>query len=292
MMAHIKGKPHLAQLKRLQDRMIRERTGLGISDVLTPDCEIYDEKYWDREKGARRLLPEQERFLDTKRLNNVKAKFNAKNYDNGQYRCNEKELYCETCDVWVRSRDQMQAHKDGANHKKMSAKVAVYECKLCFIKVPCQDTLNNHMRGKDHIKRAKQLEEKRRQRNEVTDDSEKGYQIGPMEMLKLGDDEMEELKRLRRENEILKKKVAQYKVERETCVREHGELEELRRRVRDLEREKEDRNRFTSYVKTEKVDRNRSTSYVKSETVFKVKKEEPGEYIESGGVKQEEILID
>ena len=208
------------------------------------------------------------------------------------YRCNEKELYCETCDVWVRSRDQMQAHKDGANHKKMSAKVAVYECKLCFIKVPCQDTLNNHMRGKDHIKRAKQLEEKRRQRNEVTDDSEKGYQIGPMEMLKLGDDEMEELKRLRRENEILKKKVAQYKVERETCVREHGELEELRRRVRDLEREKEDRNRFTSYVKTEKVDRNRSTSYVKTETVSKVKKEEPGEYIEGEGIKHEEILID
>ena len=116
------------------------------------------------------------------------------------------------------------------------------------------------------------------ERDEVTDDSEKGYQIGPMEMLKLGDDEMEELKRLRRENEILKKKVAQYKVERETCVREHGELEELRRRVRDLEREKEDRNRFTSYVKTE--------------TVSKVKKEEPGEYFEGEGIKHEEILID
>ena len=193
----------------------------------------------------------------------------------------------------MRSRDQMQAHKDGANHKKMSSKVAVFECKLCLIKVPCQDTLNNHMRGKDHIKRVKQLEEQRRQRNEVTDDSEKGYQIGPMEMLKLRDDEMEELKRLRRENEILKKKVAQYKVERETCVREHvGELEELRRRVRDLEKEKEDRNKSTSYVKTEKVERNRSPSYVKTERVTKVKKEEPREYVEWEGVKEEEILID
>ena len=69
------------------------------------------------------------------------------------YRFNEKELYCEPCDVQVRSRDQMQVQKDGVKHKKRSAKVAVFECKLCWIKVPCQDTLNNHMRGTNHLKR-------------------------------------------------------------------------------------------------------------------------------------------
>jgi len=252
MMAHIKGKPHLAQLKRLQDREVRERTGgLGLSEVLRPNSQTYDEKFWDRERGARRLRPEQERFLDTNRLNNVEAKFNPKNYDNGQYRYNKKELYCEPCDVWVRSRDQMQAHKEGANHRKKSARVAVYECKLCLIRVPCQDTLNNHMRGKDHIKRANQLHENRRQRGEVNEDSEEGYKIGPLEMFKLRDDEKEELNRLRRENEILKKKVAQYKAERERSVREHGmEVEELRRRVRELEREDRDRP-STSHVKRE-----------------------------------------
>merc|ERR1719446_995912 len=56
----------------------------------------------------------------------------------------------------------MQAHKEGANHKKKSTKVQRYQCKLCLIEVPCQDTLDNHMRGKDHIKREKQLQEQRR----------------------------------------------------------------------------------------------------------------------------------
>ena len=59
------------------------------------------------------------------------------------------------CDVWVRARDQMQAHKDGANHQKKSGKIKRYERKLCLIQVPCEDTLNNHMRGKDHLKKEK-----------------------------------------------------------------------------------------------------------------------------------------
>ena len=44
------GRKHLAQLKRLQDKGLRERTGgmLGLSDLLRPNKEIYDEKYWDR----------------------------------------------------------------------------------------------------------------------------------------------------------------------------------------------------------------------------------------------------
>ena len=91
-----------------------------------------------RERGTRSLRPEQERFLDTARLDTVKAKFDKDNYDHGEFRYKRSELYCDSCDVWVRSRDQMQAHKEGANHKKKSSRVAVCECKLCLIKVPRQ----------------------------------------------------------------------------------------------------------------------------------------------------------
>ena len=195
-----------------------------------------EEKYWDRERGARSLRPEQERFLDTARLDKVKAKFDPANYDHGQFRYKRSELYCDSCDVWVRSRDQMQAHKEGANHKKKSSRVAVYECKLCLIKVPCQDTLNSHMRGKDHIKRVNQLAETRRARGELGQEEEGetvGYKTGPLEMMKLRDDEREELGRLRRENGILRTKVQQYIQEKEQATRELEELRRLARNCRD-----------------------------------------------------------
>ena len=244
---------------------MRQRTGgLGLGDLLQPSSEMYDEKYWDRERGQRSLRPEQERFLDTARLDKVQAKFDPTNYDHGQFRYKRKELYCESCDVWVRSRDQMQAHREGANHKKKSSRVAVFECQLCLIKVPCQDTLNSHMRGKDHIKRVNQLTEARRkaraeagQQQQQEEEEELGYKTGPLEMMKLRDDEREELGRLRRENEILRTKVGRYVREREQTRRE---LEELRREVRrcrdntqvSLKRETEETNRpSTSQVKRE-----------------------------------------
>ena len=76
-------------------------------------------------------------------------------------------------------------------------------------------------------------------------------------MMKLRDDEREELGRLRRENEILRTKVGRYVREREQTRRE---LEELRREVRrcrdntqvSLKRETEETNRpSTSQVKRE-----------------------------------------
>merc|ERR1719219_1269269 len=249
---------------------MRQRTGgLGLSEVLLPDTNIYDEKFWDREKGTRKLRPEQERFLDTKRLENVKAKFDPTNYDNGQFRYRRSDLHCETCDVWVRSRDQMQAHKEGLNHKKKSSRVQVFECPLCLIKVPCQDTLNNHMRGKDHIKRVNQLNESRKARGETTKEEE-SYRTGPLEMMKLRNDEREELDRLRLDNEILKKKVQRYVREREETSRE---LSRLRRELTQCQ----------GQVKREPdLEHQPSTSHVKTETWVKA------EYIEHG----EEIDID
>ena len=171
----------------------------------------------------------------------------------------------------------MQAHKEGANHRKKSARVLVFECKLCLIKVPCQATLNNHMKGKDHIKRANQLQESRRLRGELTE----GYRTGPLEMARLMDDEREELGKLRRENEILKKKVQQYHGMIRKCVREHGttQLNDLRQQVKFC---RENHARPELGVKRESQDRDRdqpSTSFVKTESgPSRVKYEE--EYFE------------
>jgi len=235
MYGHLKGNNHLMQLKRLKDHKSRLATGRGLQDNLVPDQTTFDENYWKREKGPQKLRPEQERFLDTGRHDRMPAKFDRRTYDYGQYKFDENELYCQDCDVRVRSRDQMQAHKEGANHKKKSAKVQRFECKLCLIEVPCQDTLDNHMRGKDHIKRANQLAEKRRQRGgHDPDDDRIGYKTGPGEMAKLNNDEYEELKKLRQENKILKQKIKDFAEFKQKCVNEHGneEFEALKQHKR------------------------------------------------------------
>ena len=230
MVGHLNGTNHLMQLRRLKDDEMRNKTGRSLNDNLVPTYEDYEQDFWNKNKGARKLRPEQERFLDTKRLDDVPAKFNRERYDNGQYKFNEKELYCEDCDVWVRSRDQMQAHKEGANHKKKSAKVQRFSCKLCLIEVPCQDTLNNHMRGKDHIKREKQLTEQRKQRGDYNaDENDAGYKVGPMEMAKLNPDQEEENKRLRLEVKNLRVKLLEYQNKQRKCIREHGNMEDFRK---------------------------------------------------------------
>ena len=230
MVGHLKGSSHQMQLRRLKDHEIRNKTGKSLNDNLVPTYDDYDKDFWNQNKGARKLRPEQERFLDTKRLDNVPAKFNRERYDNGQYKFNANELHCEVCDVWVRSRDQMQAHKEGANHKKKSAKVQRFRCQLCLIEVPCQDTLNNHMRGKDHIKREKQLAEQRKQRGDLNaEENDSGYKVGPMEMAKLKDDQEEENKRLRLEVQNLRAKLVEYQGKHRKCVREHGKMDDYQK---------------------------------------------------------------
>ena len=38
--------------------------------------------------------------------------------------------------------------------------VPQYRCAVCLVEVPCADTLASHLRGKDHMKRCKQVEER------------------------------------------------------------------------------------------------------------------------------------
>ena len=97
------------------------------------------------------------------------AKFDPDNYDHGQFKYKKEENYCEKCDVYTKTRDQMQAHKEGANHKKMCAKVQRFRCDLCLIDVPCRDTLDNHMRGKNQkLKMTKSLNKKEVMSSECT----------------------------------------------------------------------------------------------------------------------------
>ena len=244
MLGHLKGREHLMQQKRMRDNEVRVARGKGLSDMLRPDQEKmeYDDRYWEREDRERRgrvLLPEQERFLDISRLDTVRPKFNARKYDMGQYKFSEKEMHCATCDVWTKSRHDMESHKAGANHKKKSGRVQRFECTLCVgVVVTCQDTLDSHMRGKDHIKRVaerdKQMQEMKKERGEEEEIVTGGYKTGPREMAKLTSSEKEELVQLRQTVKTLQDRVKRYQVEKEKCVREHGtqEVKELRLKVK------------------------------------------------------------
>lgn len=233
MLAHLKGRPHLSQQQRLRDKEVRSITGgRGLTEVLRPDKQRlqYEDNFWDRKRAPTTLQPAQERFLDERRLDRITAKFDSKSYDYGQFKYKEEELYCEVCDVWTRSRDQMQAHKEGQNHRKKSAKVQRFRCEICLVEVPCQDTLDNHMMGKDHIKREKQLQEKRKERGEVVEGDSIGFKTGPREMAKLSNNEREELEELRRSVKYLRNKVKELTQHRTTCKNEHGtqEVKDLR----------------------------------------------------------------
>jgi len=155
-------------------------------------------RFWKKQKSKdrRKLRPEHERFLDTSRFDDMPAKFNPSNSNHGQ---DKNKYYCSKCDVETSTLSLMQAHKEGAKHKRMCAQVQHFRCDLCLIQVPCRDTLDNHMRGKDHIKRAMQLEEERQKKGEVVaGEGRGGYRVGPSEMAKLAQTEKEEMESLRK----------------------------------------------------------------------------------------------
>jgi len=153
-------------------------------------------RFWKIQKGKDRnnLRPEHERFLDTSRFDSIPAKFDPSNHGQAKHK-----YYCNNCDVSTRTLSQMQAHETGAKHKRMCAQVHRFRCDLCFVDVPCRDTLDNHMRGKNHIKRVMQLEEERQKKGEVVaGEGCGGYRVGPREMAKLVPTEKEELESLRK----------------------------------------------------------------------------------------------
>ena len=211
------------------EKFIRRKTGgWGLNDVLVPKCDNFDPNFWVQDKGPQKLRPAQERFLDTERFDAVPANFDSSKYDYGEYKSNEAELFCEPCNVQVRYRHQMQVHKEGANHKKKFAKVQRFYCPLCLVQASSQETLDNHMRGKEHIKRVMERDERRRLQGRGGDDLDgdnSGYRTGPREMARLSIDDFEELEKLRMENTILKRKLEEYidelKRQKQICHEKH-----------------------------------------------------------------------
>jgi len=218
MESHLKGKPHLMQQKRLKENQLRITTGNGVK-ARHPPTGIgklqYDDRLWKREKAQ----PEQERWLDESRLDKIKPKFQGDSYDQGQFSFRQKEFHCDVCDVWVRSRDQMQQHKDGNNHKKMTKKVVRYHCDICLIGVTCRDSLESHKKGADHIRRAKQQAEKRKRMGQ---DELEGMQDSKS---------LEEYKKenydLKRQVKILQNKVKQLQDYRRICKDTHEADDEI-----------------------------------------------------------------
>lgn len=86
--------------------------------------------------------------------------------------------------------------------------------------VTCQDTLDNHVKGKDHIKRAQQMNERRWMQGFKVEEQD-GFKTGPVEMAKLDPNEREELDNLRKQVRTLQEKVKSLQEARKTCVETH-----------------------------------------------------------------------
>ena len=78
-----------------------------------------------------------------------------------------------------------------------------------------------------------------------------------MELAKLANNELEELKQLRLENSVLKKKVAEYQKERQKCVREHGKDYEKSKRAKQFCLE--------NHIRTKELAKRRIEAHVKKE---------------------------
>ena len=80
-----------------------------------------------------------------------------------------------------------------------------YRCAICLVKVPCADTLASHLRGKDHMKRCKQVEESAKSGREPTSWAGQGERRARQP----SQGEREELEALRREKAELQREVGQ-----------------------------------------------------------------------------------
>jgi len=110
--------------------------------------------------------------------------------------------------TWKRVLDPLcRLTRRAPSTRECAHKFNTFAATSCHIEleVPCRDTLDNHMRGKDHIKRATQLDEERLKKGDVVaGEGSIGYRLGPSEMAKLAPTEKEELEPLRKTVRTLK----------------------------------------------------------------------------------------
>merc|ERR1719186_1510394 len=104
----------------------------------------------------------------------------------------------------------------------MTEKVVRYHCHICLIDVTCRDSLENHKKGADHIRRAKQQAEKRKRMGEG--------ELEGMQDSKSLEEYKKESYDLKRQLKILQGKVKQLQEDKRVCkdTHEDKDLEELR----------------------------------------------------------------
>ena len=115
--------------------------------------------------------------------------------------------------------------------------------------MPSKDTLDNHMRGKEHIKREKQLQEERKIK-EVVDTEGYGYKTGHREMAKLNQTERKELEAARKTIKILQEKVKEQNMKLAQCRQEHGssDLVVLRRKLKWCQEKHMQTGQWSQYI--------------------------------------------
>jgi len=203
---------HIRGMKHIQEKKTQ--------GIYVPGMEIKvenDRNFWIKQDNKLKSQQANRNSLDND-YSKKKSNFKGRRYDMGQFR---ESMYCDICGVTVHSRDTMENHIQGAEHKRRAKVPEKFECKLCLIVVPCQNTLNSHLQGKDHIKRMNE-EKLRKERGENT---------------VLSSDDIEELKQVKLQVKNLQKIFDKLLEKQKKCKTEHKDADTLADRKRTLENE-------------------------------------------------------
>merc|ERR1711872_249532 len=134
------------------------------------------------------------------------------------------------------------------------------ECKLCKVEVPCQGTLDSHMKGAGHIKRAAEV----MQRKQLNGDKKI-----------LTSSEVKNLEQLKKEREHLRSKNIEQMSQLNVCRSSHIEIERINKEYDEIEKE-------LHQVEAENKQLKSDISKQKKIKKEKIAKIENREYVENG----------
>lgn len=262
MKGHINGFKHLT---KKNDKKIRASNRSKRRDS-TQEVEV-DPDFWiKKEQESKSELFDEAEFkmtYDDERFVKMPSKFDRRNYDHGQFTNKNifsNDLYCKVCGVSTPTRDGMQSHEMGKTHQRNIAKVIKFECKLCKVEVACQGTLDSHMKGAGHIKRAEEVKQ-RKQLN-----GEKKI---------LTSSEVKNFEQLKKEREHLRSRNKEQMSQLNVCRSSHIEAERINQEYDEVEKE-------LLQAETEYKQLKSDISKQKKIKKEKIAKIENREYVENG----------
>jgi len=166
------------------------------------------------------------------------------------------------------------------------------ECTLCKISVPCEETFETHLQGKDHNKRAMQHEEKLMNEGELPRDGRFGYKIGPSEMAKLSPDEQMRLDQLRKDNANISRTVQELEDKVELCERNHSTTLDTYLQEAEAANKSKDEVVRRNKDHRERLRTLRQNGAGKMKMKMKKKEEEEQEYTENFNSRADLVTID